>query len=306
MAAGSSDGAVEAVHGRRRREEHERAGAWHHLETELGRDGDRFGAGGARAAHSLEQPDAGDASGRGLPDDLDRAGRGDHDDGAVDLAGHVEQARVARVAGDRAAVAVHRDDVDPVRAQLLVHAAAEAVLGVGRTDDRQAAGSQEHGRGVDVDRGGGVTGHGCSSRDGSTSTVRTATDADQGPRSRHTGAMPSVDVDGITIEYERSGAGEPLLLVMGLGAQLSAWPAEMVQGLMDLGYDVIRFDNRDIGLSSRCDWEPPSPIRAFIGRLLRRPVETGYVIDDMADDAAGLLPRSASSGPTWSARRWAG
>lgn len=101
--------------------------------------------------------------------------------------------------------------------------------------------------------------------------------------------MPSVDVDGITLEYERSGAGEPLLLVMGLGAQLTAWPVEMVQGLMDLGYDVIRFDNRDMGLSSTCDWEPPSPLRAFVRRLLRRPVETGYVIDDMADDAAGLL-----------------
>lgn len=101
--------------------------------------------------------------------------------------------------------------------------------------------------------------------------------------------MPSVDVDGTTIEYERSGAGEPLLLVMGLGAQLTAWPVELVQGLVDRGYDVIRHDNRDIGLSSLCDWEPPSPVRAFVGRLLRRPVATGYVIDDLADDAAGLL-----------------
>jgi len=101
--------------------------------------------------------------------------------------------------------------------------------------------------------------------------------------------MPSVDVNGITLEYERSGSGEPLLLVMGLGAQLTAWPAEMVQRLEDAGFDVIRFDNRDIGLSSACDWEPPSAVRAFIGRLLRRPVPTGYAVDDMADDAAGLL-----------------
>jgi pimeloyl-ACP methyl ester carboxylesterase len=101
--------------------------------------------------------------------------------------------------------------------------------------------------------------------------------------------MPSVDVDGITLHYERDGAGEPLLLVMGLAAQLTAWPADMVKGLVDAGFDVIRFDNRDIGLSSACDWEPPSPVRAFVGRLLRRPVPTGYVVDDMADDAAGLL-----------------
>ena len=101
--------------------------------------------------------------------------------------------------------------------------------------------------------------------------------------------MPSVDVNGTTLHYEREGAGEPLLLVMGLGAQLTAWPVEMVQGLVDAGFDVIRFDNRDIGLSSACEWDPPSPVRAFVGRLLRRPVPTGYVVDDMADDAAGLL-----------------
>lgn len=101
--------------------------------------------------------------------------------------------------------------------------------------------------------------------------------------------MPSVDVNRITLEYERSGAGEPLLLVMGLGAQLTAWPVELVEGLVAAGFDVIRYDNRDIGLSSSCDWEPPSAVRAFLGRLLRRPVPTGYVIDDMADDAAGLL-----------------
>ncbi len=101
--------------------------------------------------------------------------------------------------------------------------------------------------------------------------------------------MPSVDVNGITIEYERSGSGEPLLLIMGLGGQLTAWPVELVDDLCRRGYEVIRFDNRDIGLSSQCEWEPPSPLRAFLGRLFRRPVATGYVVDDMADDAAGLL-----------------
>jgi pimeloyl-ACP methyl ester carboxylesterase len=101
--------------------------------------------------------------------------------------------------------------------------------------------------------------------------------------------MPSVDVNGITLHYERIGAGEPVLLVMGLGAQMTAWPPEMVDDLVDRGYEVIRFDNRDAGLSSECDWEPPPPARAFLGRLVRRPPEVGYVVDDMADDAAGLL-----------------
>ena len=101
--------------------------------------------------------------------------------------------------------------------------------------------------------------------------------------------MPQVEVNGLTFEYERQGSGEPLLLIMGLGAQLTAWPVEMVEGLAGRGFDVIRFDNRDAGLSAAFDWEPPSPVKAFFRMLLRRPVETGYVIDDMADDAAGLL-----------------
>ena len=101
--------------------------------------------------------------------------------------------------------------------------------------------------------------------------------------------MPSVDVNGITIEYERTGAGEPLLLIMGLGAQLTAWPEELIHELVGRGFEVIRFDNRDIGLSSSCDWEPPSMIKAFLAKVLRRPIDAGYVIPDMADDAVGLL-----------------
>lgn len=101
--------------------------------------------------------------------------------------------------------------------------------------------------------------------------------------------MPQAEANGLTFEYERQGSGEPLLLIMGLGAQLTAWPTEIVDGLAGRGFDVIRFDNRDAGLSSRCEWEPPSPLKAFFRKLLRRPVETGYVIDDMAADAAGVL-----------------
>lgn len=101
--------------------------------------------------------------------------------------------------------------------------------------------------------------------------------------------MPQVEANGLTFEYERQGSGEPLLLIMGLGAQLTAWPVELVDGLAGRGFDVIRHDNRDIGLSSVCDWEPPSQIEAFLRKLFRRPIETGYVIDDMADDAAGVL-----------------
>jgi len=95
---------------------------------------------------------------------------------------------------------------------------------------------------------------------------------------------------GVTLEYERRGAGDPLLLVMGLAGQLTDWPPEFVDALVDDGFEVVTFDNRDIGLSSMTDWTPPSRRRSIVAMLLRRPVKgVGYTMDDMADDAAGLM-----------------
>jgi len=103
--------------------------------------------------------------------------------------------------------------------------------------------------------------------------------------------MASVEVNGgITIEYDVRGSGEPLLMVMGLGGQLTAWHDGFVQLFVDQGFQVIRFDNRDIGLSTQTDWTPPSQAkmaRAFIAR--RQLQGVGYTVPDMADDAAGLL-----------------
>ncbi len=103
--------------------------------------------------------------------------------------------------------------------------------------------------------------------------------------------MPQVTLDsGITLEYEREGSGEPLLLVMGLAGQLTDWPVEFVERLVEAGFDVIRFDNRDSGLSTMTEWQPPSRRKALISMIMRRPVkDVGYTVDDMADDAAGLL-----------------
>ncbi len=101
--------------------------------------------------------------------------------------------------------------------------------------------------------------------------------------------MPSVRANGITIEYERDGQGEPILLIMGLAAQLTAWPPAMVERLVEHGFDVIRHDNRDIGLSSEIDADPPSPVSTFLRRLFRRPPSVPYLVADMADDAAALL-----------------
>ncbi len=95
---------------------------------------------------------------------------------------------------------------------------------------------------------------------------------------------------GITIEYERHGAGEPLLLVMGLAGQLSDWPPEFVERLVDAGFEVVVYDNRDVGFSSSTDWIPPSRLKSILAMITRRPVKgVGYTVHDMAGDAAGLM-----------------
>lgn len=102
--------------------------------------------------------------------------------------------------------------------------------------------------------------------------------------------MAMIAANGIEICYEDSGGpGEPLLLVMGLGGQLIDWPAGFVDALSERGFRIIRFDNRDIGLSTEFDWPVPSKRKLFAGFVANRPVEAGYRITDMAADAAGLL-----------------
>ncbi|MDH3755450.1 MAG: alpha/beta hydrolase [Acidimicrobiia bacterium] len=101
--------------------------------------------------------------------------------------------------------------------------------------------------------------------------------------------MASVQANGITIEYEEQGQGEPLLLVMGLGGQLTDWPQDFVDQLAGRGFRVIRFDNRDIGLSSELDWTPPTRAQTARHLVLRSKPPVGYIVDDMANDAAGLL-----------------
>lgn len=101
--------------------------------------------------------------------------------------------------------------------------------------------------------------------------------------------MTAIEANGITLEYDIHGSGEPLLLVMGLGGQLTDWTADTVDAFVDQGFQVIRFDNRDIGLSTEFDWEPPSQIKTLMAMIARRPVKAGYEVTDMADDAAALL-----------------
>ena len=101
--------------------------------------------------------------------------------------------------------------------------------------------------------------------------------------------MASVVVNGITIEYEVRGEGEPLLLVMGLGGQMTDWPPTLIDELLARGFQVITFDNRDAGLSSASNAHPPTKPELAKAILMRRPLPIDYTLDDLAGDAVGLL-----------------
>lgn len=104
--------------------------------------------------------------------------------------------------------------------------------------------------------------------------------------------LATAQANGITIAYETSGnpLDPPVLLIMGLGMQLIAWPADLVEGLVEQGYYVIRFDNRDIGLSSKFhEHKKPNLLWAYLKSLVGLKQQPAYTLGDMADDALGLL-----------------
>ncbi|MEO0962236.1 MAG: alpha/beta hydrolase [Pseudomonadota bacterium] len=104
--------------------------------------------------------------------------------------------------------------------------------------------------------------------------------------------MPQANANGLSFEYETFGdkANPPLLLIMGVGCQLVMWPESFCNGLADLGFYVIRYDNRDVGLSSKIeDAGEPDIMAAVTAQLTGQPVTSPYSLDDMADDAAGLM-----------------
>ncbi|NKB59757.1 MAG: alpha/beta fold hydrolase [Alphaproteobacteria bacterium] len=104
--------------------------------------------------------------------------------------------------------------------------------------------------------------------------------------------MPKAATNGVELEYELKGPknGAPLLLVGGLGVQIPSWTETFVDALVERGFRVIAYDNRDIGLSTKHDdWGPADIKAAFTQARAKEKVAAPYTLEDMADDAAGLL-----------------
>ena len=105
--------------------------------------------------------------------------------------------------------------------------------------------------------------------------------------------MPQVNANGLDIEYESFGreSDPAILLIMGFSAQMTMWPTALCQGLADLGFRVIRFDNRDVGKSTHLIGKgAPNPMEAMAKIMSGQPVTMApYTLDDMAADAVGVL-----------------
>lgn len=104
--------------------------------------------------------------------------------------------------------------------------------------------------------------------------------------------MPKAKANNIEIEYDTFGepSSKPLLLIMGLGAQMINWDEEFCKKLVERDFYVIRFDNRDVGLSTKFeDAGEPDLIKLYMQAQKGEKIEAAYTLEDMADDAVGLL-----------------
>lgn len=104
--------------------------------------------------------------------------------------------------------------------------------------------------------------------------------------------MPKAIFNNIEIEYETFGdpSGNPLLLISGLGAQMITYLPEFCELFVKEGFYIIRFDNRDVGLSTKFDEKGvPNVFEAVMKTRSKQPFDPPYHLEDMADDAVGLL-----------------
>ena len=104
--------------------------------------------------------------------------------------------------------------------------------------------------------------------------------------------MPELVTHEHTLHYDTHGdpADPAVLLVMGLGAQMTLWDVGFVEELVGRGFHVVRFDNRDVGLSSKTEAPPPNVLAMVMAALSGQEV-TGahYTLSDMASDAIAVL-----------------
>jgi len=106
--------------------------------------------------------------------------------------------------------------------------------------------------------------------------------------------VPIAEVNGLTIAYDTRGpAGAPaIVLIMGLGTQMTAWSDPFCDALAAGGYQVVRFDNRDVGLSSKIEGGRPVNMKwVFLKAMLGVKVQGPYTLADMAADGLGLMDK---------------
>ena len=104
--------------------------------------------------------------------------------------------------------------------------------------------------------------------------------------------MPKANVNNVEIEYETFGdsVSKPLLLIAGLGSQMLAWSDEMCENFANRGFFIIRFDNRDVGLSTKFeDAGLPNFLEITAAYSRGEIPEVPYTLVDMAGDAVGVL-----------------
>src|SRR6185295_11255595 len=104
--------------------------------------------------------------------------------------------------------------------------------------------------------------------------------------------MAQVKANNLTIEYEETGPkdGPPLVLIMGLAAQMTFWPEALIKDFACAGFRVIWFDNRDIGLTTKFHGKrAPHPLAQVAARFVGLSALAPYTLHDMVADTVGLL-----------------
>ena len=103
--------------------------------------------------------------------------------------------------------------------------------------------------------------------------------------------MPVAAANDVELCYDTLGdpSGPPILLIAGLGVQLIDWPDHVLDPLVDAGLHLIRFDNRDAGLSTSFDGSPQDPGAVLDAMMAGEEPDVAYTLADMAADAIGLL-----------------